>query len=687
MANALTSQAADLQANVIHQFLHGYSEGHRLIEGSLTLPNDIARLMLRMSDLSGSSVVKGFDQYVTGYPLDSINAYALAMTWYAPEMPRPGCVWTHTLALPVQATATIPYLTSLIHLFKRPKGSSIKGKYGSALTFDVGPRTPQSRLHSEIRSTLGPILSAYYGLSRYSPIVLAARDSDEFTDAILALWSQQWPSLRRQFAFCTGSLSARSLPDRAFDIQCVPLTLAKDVAREVAPDNPAEAVVVVSGRENIISEDLSSAIDDALIPDGGPFRHFLWTVADTTSNRADFASYVKLFDAFNAQTDALTLVELIADIFPQPSAGNSLKAQLFESRETGSLSHDARHSILRALATTDKYRSFDSAFLRDGLIAKLFTASPESTRRLVSDLFRSSLNPLGDEILSKLVRAMDADDARQVISAQPQLLPAIFRANPDLAASPQLWSLAGDRKRELLDSLVAQEICPELVSRIVFALLDSGSDGFIRRAIERWGRDAVFAALDWIENHQGQMSETSRGTLTFNVPDVMSWVESGTRSVPGLVAAAHVVAPYPYQIAKHDSTVWLPALKALQESGNQLEATYIQTLLLALGLCSAPPAPLDLIAECFETIHEKAELEQLRDDAWVILQPLVPELHWWNNWDKCERMRRGLLLSFMQHSWPPWELKERIKNRKILRELLNSAHNVNGDHYFRSIHA
>ena len=40
------------------------------------------------------SVVKGFDQYVTGYPLDSINAYALAMTWYAPEMPRPGCVWT-----------------------------------------------------------------------------------------------------------------------------------------------------------------------------------------------------------------------------------------------------------------------------------------------------------------------------------------------------------------------------------------------------------------------------------------------------------------------------------------------------------------------------------------------------------------------------------------------------------------
>ena len=139
MANALTSQAADLQTNVIHQFLHGYSEGHRLIAGSLKLPTDLARLMLRMSDLSGSSVVKGFDQYVTGYPLDSINAYALAMTWYAPEMSRPGCVWTHTLALPMQILATIPSLGQLVHLFKRPARDAAKDQYADTLSFSDFP--------------------------------------------------------------------------------------------------------------------------------------------------------------------------------------------------------------------------------------------------------------------------------------------------------------------------------------------------------------------------------------------------------------------------------------------------------------------------------------------------------------------------------------------------------------------
>src|SRR6266853_1393530 len=175
MANALTSDVADLQINAIHQFLHGYSEGHRLLQGSLKLPNDLARLMLRMSDLSGTSVVNGFEQYITGYPLDSINAYALAMTWYAPEMPRPGCVWTHTLVLPSQAMATIPSLNSLTPLFKRPERSSIKGQYADTLPFNVSPRTQQHNLHSDIRRTLRAIFSAYYGVSHFSPVVLVAR--------------------------------------------------------------------------------------------------------------------------------------------------------------------------------------------------------------------------------------------------------------------------------------------------------------------------------------------------------------------------------------------------------------------------------------------------------------------------------------------------------------------------------
>src|ERR1700722_10510293 len=85
---------------VVHQLLHGYAEGLRLLEGSIEVPEDLSRVMLRLSDLSGSNISIGFDEYITGYPLPSLDAYALAKSWYAPEMPRPGCVWTHTILIP-----------------------------------------------------------------------------------------------------------------------------------------------------------------------------------------------------------------------------------------------------------------------------------------------------------------------------------------------------------------------------------------------------------------------------------------------------------------------------------------------------------------------------------------------------------------------------------------------------------
>lgn len=689
MANALTSDGVTSQINAIHQFLHGYSDGHRLIEGSLKLPNDAALLMLRMSDLSGSSVVKGFEHYLTGYPLDSISGYALAMTWYASEMPRPGSVWTHTLVLPMQTMAAIPSLASLIGLFKRPLRDSIKGQYTSTLSLHNFPINDSHQGRPiDALGQLNSLFFAYYQQSPSSPVVVASRTSDEFADAIFALWSQQWPGLRQQFAFCTGSFAARSLPDRSFDIQCSPPTLAKDVARELAIDRIA-VPIVSPDRDGLFSDVLKTAIEDAATPNGGVFRQYLWMVADATSRRADFVAYARIFDALDKKAEAATVVEIIAEAFPEASAGSGLKMRLVGGHHTKHLSAECpQQDILFALATTEKHSSFDiGSALSDDLPARLFTESPYRTRQLVADLFLSNLNPFGDELLTTLVRAMDVNDAQEVVSDQPQFLPALFRGNPALAGSAALWSKAGDRRNELMDSLIAQEIRPELVSRIVAALLNSGSDGFIRRAFERWGKEAVFAALDWTEDHQGSMPETCRQALTFQVPCVMDWVQSGSRSPAALIAAAHVVAPYSYQIAKHDSSVWRRAYTDSKEKGQEHEVTYLQTFLLGLALRNAPPAPLDLIGECFEAIHRKVSWQQLGYDTWLILEPLVPELSWRKNWDKCERMRRALLLAFMQNSWPAWEIRDRIKDRELLRQILKSVRKVHGEDYFSDIHA
>ena len=188
---------------------------------------------------------------------------------------------------------------------------------------------------------------AYYGWSQAGPVVIVARDSEEFSDTIFALWSQQWPSLRQQFAFCTGSLSARNLPDRPFDIQCAPQSSAKDVAREVGSENQGEGIFLTRS-EKFISPVLTTAIEDAALPYGGSFRQFLWSVTDARSKRSDFLSYVNLFEGFAGQGDVSALINLIAEIFPEPTAGVALKARLIANLERRACSEPfARHWLQR----------------------------------------------------------------------------------------------------------------------------------------------------------------------------------------------------------------------------------------------------------------------------------------------------------------------------------------------------
>ncbi len=158
------------------------------------------------------------------------------------------------------------------------------------------------------------------------------------------------------------------------------------------------------------------------------------------------------------------------------------------------------------------------------------------------------------------------------------------------------------------------------------------------------------------------------------------------RSTQSLVAVARVIAPYAHQLSDHDSTVWLQTFRILQDMNQEEEATYVCTFLLALAFCNAPPSSLDLLSESFERVHEAVRIGRLSDREWIIVEPLVPHLSWLRDWDKCERLRRGLILAFFSNQWPAAELNRRIEDRDLIRQILKSAEDVDGgEEFFRGV--
>lgn len=125
----------------LDQTLHGYSDGHSLLATSADLPVHVKRSMLSLSDMSGPSMVSGFKSYLTGYSLKEAGFYAIARTWYAPEMDRPGCVWTHTLLIRCADLGKLPVLGLLLNVFKRPRLKDYWDSYNSRIDISISDET------------------------------------------------------------------------------------------------------------------------------------------------------------------------------------------------------------------------------------------------------------------------------------------------------------------------------------------------------------------------------------------------------------------------------------------------------------------------------------------------------------------------------------------------------------------
>ena len=187
----------------IHQAIHGYRDGHRLLSSSTSLGSDAARAMLVLSDMSGSSMQPGFDEYITAYPLAGTECFVFAKTWYAPEMQRPGCVWTHSLLVPRAQIAGVS-AAQLMKSLRRPHADGVDAAATSPVVIEeeipVG-NTGDGFGDRELAATL---ISAVLGQPR--PVIVVADTAAHFEAVFLRLWEELWPAERTRFSFCTGAL-------------------------------------------------------------------------------------------------------------------------------------------------------------------------------------------------------------------------------------------------------------------------------------------------------------------------------------------------------------------------------------------------------------------------------------------------------------------------------------------------
>lgn len=664
----------------INHTYHGYSDGHKLLETTLNLSKESEKIMLIMSDMSGPSMVQGFESYITGYPLQNEELYAIARTWYAPEMKRPGCVWTHTLLINFKDLGEID--NNVLSLFVRP-------------SYDVGNKpeleTSLVDMFSDNLDNMvplvfaAPLIEALYS-SVEKPVIIPALESRQYEALIMAIWNQQWSSLKKSFYFCTGAIANRKIGSRIFDLQVVPFMRLNDLRREL----PTAAIIDMNFIQRDIPEWVRQAVNDLGKDSNNSFSDFLDEFADDVrGGRSAFALLARMFlDIGKVRSHELYLNDLtyiFSKNFPTAQDARKLKSAIYGSEgedKPSFLPYLHESELLQELATTTHYQIFDSKVLNIHRRAKKLWKNDRTTaKKLLFSLMRGNLNALGEEFLKGLSEGFEPFEISEFAENKNTLVYVFARLNPNLATSSQFWGLIKGKEHDVLDVIDNNTLTQGSKMGITKAILNAGVKGLATKVELCFKKEAVEALLDWINETPDRaygLSPEWKYLIKKHPQITLAWL---TNTIDPREYVIYLIItllnPNSTDVIKEGASIWL---NLAQKMGGELsEEARIKTMafLLALSFNNPKDGSDELVALSFEIVHDATANNKLGYHFWQYLETHLPSLGWWRNWDKCERLRQGLVESYINYDWPISRLSKTIQQQETFQRIVETCNTTN----------
>lgn len=623
----------------VHQALHGYADGHRQLAASVMLkPRDI-KMMLVLSDISGPGVRIDDDGYLTGYPLPESKVYALARTWAAPEMPRPGCVWTHTLLIDFADLAALAGPASILSLFRRPNMEDI-ADYGTSLSVSAEQSPPD--LRNDAVDFARQLLAVLYG-KPHSRVIAARPATLDVDPVVMALWGQQWPRLRRVFRFCTLSAADRSAESSEFDLQLLP-SLDRSVRSRF--NGAVEIVDTVSSPEDWLDD----AVSDLVHTDIGGLRTFLRRIGgDVDSGREAFRPLCRLH-------------VLIQEFNTNPEAIDKA-ISLLEEELTSAQARAARGIV--ATAALEQPDQLDDAAL-DFVVRHLEFAEPDTVSkcgghlgreiwRRNSDRFSQMLegNDLQYAITASGFAALRVDELIEGVVRAPSLSSVALAHRPELVAQPKFWS----RDIAPIDAaFAALAMSLELRTAGLTAMIVANRDDLALRAVREFGPvdvlQVVATLFEASTNDRRSIGQWLAVASSEPAAVAQFLAVEQTRSWALLSAIAHLMPP---DAVPNDYGVdpWLIAVRALGEVAPGDASLFLCAYLLSRALGSRSRNPGELAQISFEPIHMAASADRLPDKVWQVLENRLPWSFNWFVWDRCPRIRTAVGNLFVEQELSP----------------------------------
>lgn len=625
----------------IEQLLHGYDNGHHLLAGSVLLKNNMEMdAVATLSDWSEYVALGGGESsYVTAYPLQESGYYVIAKTWYADEMKRPGCVWTHSLLIPFDVLNHLDDFKRMTNLFKRPSLDGSLDEYSRTIEYENQNCSADDYIPVSINRRVEVIVLHSFLNPASEPVVFEARkDNGIVENAILAVMNTLPQQMLKKTSWCTGTAYIRKLKGEPLTCQFV-----SRATNSIPPDE--------SDSEEKWQTYVLDAIMRGDVNQGQLIRMFSEDIKDSTENYAAIVKTLYTFeDYFNMgkgnEERFKEVLGIIAEAFPDKEKGMVIKKLLVNKTFTDRYCNN--YTYFLCFATLPVNDAFDMA---ETGISERWEGFLSKERNLylslLGDICKSGqANGWGIQKMKESVGILSSEEVTDMIKNDFHLFSSIVLLNPELLNETP-WLVLTNQEVEMILPLILDERTRRIFrhwERMFAILLEKGVEISSSLAAEVFSKTdkATGILLDYVNRDTARYVNYVLGVqLGHKTNEVLTWLGDKDAITDNVAyAIVNAVNERSNVVVSWGAKIWRPFLGL--QFHNLNAKVYAYLFALSFNWPSDGDA-LEFMRMAFYPLHTLQANKQLGYSNWSHIAPFMESVMFWDEWDNCKKMRKTVV--------------------------------------------
>lgn len=627
---------------IIEQTLYGYNKGHGLLASSFPVrPNNDSSLMSVLSDWTGFRNELGEDSYMTFYPLSNGEKYAFAKTWYAEEMERPGCVWTHTLIVDLKEMDRNFDFRVLDDYFRRPQKDDYE-LYQHKIEID-NFETRNSNVVFNMFDDMSLLVLYLLLLGNNKNLFIYMDKAQRAYQALCFYLLQYLPlDMLKWISLSTGSASRRKFGSEDFSIQFTDnitnISLSNAPWKgKIAKENFTIGLLYIFEQSKRENDTFPSLI-----------RLFREDIKDEKEKLFAFAMLMKELDtALNekvGEKEYANVLSLLEEYFPKQNEGIRLKSNFLSEK-------------ISSLYGTEEDYLFQIASLKnDSFLHPLLT---HFTQRLMV-LDKNSHNAYVD-LMGKIARIehpnetaynallyavdhMEEEELLRMVNNNWEHILPLLNNNERFFDAGMWLRLSAKQFNDIFlmydsHNFESFKHWDELLKKVLVSETLTGENISSQLVIN--ANDAVKMIFDSAnDSHLSVVSPFLLLSCMQKKQDFLGWLGRQkfiNERVEKFII--HQIDPTSIYVKESQSCSW----KALLEADNGGKSIDFYLYLYILAHNWKDRLSVEMLKHGFYPIYKELSKSKLSSKDWDRISSVTPNRYFIANWDKCKILSRGLV--------------------------------------------